>query len=72
MSRSSVLKPYPASVRETTGGCIVARLFHIAAIWQMRWHGRRELGSLDDEQLKDAGISRLDALREARKPFWRP
>ncbi|MBS1222696.1 MAG: hypothetical protein H6R23_2316, partial [Proteobacteria bacterium] len=22
--------------------------------------------------LKDIGISRVDALREGRKPFWRP
>jgi uncharacterized protein YjiS (DUF1127 family) len=30
------------------------------------------LSSLDDEQLKDVGISREDVLREVGKPFWRP
>lgn len=32
---------------------------------------RRALLSLDDAMLKDIGISRVDALREGRKPFWR-
>ena len=32
---------------------------------------RRALGQLTDEQLKDIGISRADAMREASKPFWR-
>lgn len=32
---------------------------------------RRALLSLDDAMLKDMGISRVDALREGRKPFWR-
>jgi uncharacterized protein YjiS (DUF1127 family) len=32
---------------------------------------RRALLSLDDAMLKDIGISRVDALQEGRKPFWR-
>jgi uncharacterized protein YjiS (DUF1127 family) len=32
---------------------------------------RRDLSQLTDEQLKDIGISRVDAMREASKPFWR-
>ena len=32
---------------------------------------RRALLSLDDAMLKDMGISRVDALQEGRKPFWR-
>lgn len=32
---------------------------------------RHALGQLTDEQLKDIGVSRVDALREASKPFWR-
>ncbi|MGH6922626.1 MAG: DUF1127 domain-containing protein [Propylenella sp.] len=31
---------------------------------------RRLLLSMTDEQLKDIGISRADAYREARRPFW--
>jgi uncharacterized protein YjiS (DUF1127 family) len=33
---------------------------------------RRALGSLDDTQLKDIGLTRADISIEVRKPFWRP
>jgi len=32
---------------------------------------RRALGELDDRLLADIGLSRTDAVAEARKPFWR-
>lgn len=32
---------------------------------------RRRLAAMDDRMLRDIGISRVDALREAAKPFWR-
>lgn len=32
---------------------------------------RRALLRLDDAMLKDLGISRVDALQEGSKPFWR-
>ena len=32
---------------------------------------RRVLARLDDDALRDIGISRSDAAREAAKPFWR-
>ena len=31
---------------------------------------RKQLASLSDESLKDLGISRTDAKREADKHFW--
>lgn len=31
---------------------------------------RRDLARLDDRALKDIGISREQADREARRPFW--
>ena len=40
--------------------------------WQERASQRRLLASLEDRMLKDVGISRADAEREASKPFWRP
>jgi uncharacterized protein YjiS (DUF1127 family) len=36
-----------------------------------RRHQRRALRHLDDHLLRDIGISRQEALKEARKPFWR-
>jgi uncharacterized protein YjiS (DUF1127 family) len=39
------------------------------------WHElarqRRALLALDDRMLKDIGITRADAEREASRPFWR-
>ncbi len=32
---------------------------------------RRQLIEMEDSQLLDMGISRAEAEREARKPFWR-
>jgi uncharacterized protein YjiS (DUF1127 family) len=72
MSRSFVLKPRRASFREKSGRRILTSLVYTLGTWLIRRDGRQELSSLDDEQLKDIGISREDALREASKPFWRP
>jgi len=34
------------------------------------WSQRRVLGMLDDAALADIGLSRREAEREARRPFW--
>ena len=51
-------------------------LFHAAVEtllqWQERASQRHQLASLDETMLRDIGLSRLDAEREASKPFWRP
>ncbi|MDP7652345.1 MAG: DUF1127 domain-containing protein [Rhodospirillales bacterium] len=39
-------------------------------LWHMRARGRRDLARLDDHFLRDIGLSRDEAAREARKPFW--
>lgn len=39
-------------------------------IYQRNYLTRRQLAQLDDSALKDIGISRAEALQEARKPFW--
>ncbi len=43
-------------------------LFHV---WRRRFHDRRALATLCDRSLRDIGLTRHDADREARKPFWR-
>lgn len=40
-------------------------------VWQERDRQRRHLATLDDRLLRDIGISRADAAREAAVPFWR-
>lgn len=39
-------------------------------LWADRRRERRALLSCPDGLLKDVGLSRTDALREAEKPFW--
>jgi uncharacterized protein YjiS (DUF1127 family) len=39
--------------------------------WARRIESRRELAGLCDRALRDIGLTRVDALREAEKPFWR-
>ncbi len=50
----------------------LAALWETLFTWRKRASQRRQLASLEDRLLKDMGISRADAEREASKPFWRP
>lgn len=40
--------------------------------WYALYRQRRALLAVDDAFLKDIGFSRVDALAEGGKPFWRP
>ena len=42
------------------------------AIYYRRVKQRQELLALDERMLRDIGISRVDAIKEASKPFWKP
>ena len=39
--------------------------------WLHRIESRRDLAALSYRELRDIGITRVDALSEAEKPFWR-
>ena len=49
-------------------------LNHIFAVLR-EWHGRSRdraaLAAFDDRMLRDIGVTRVDALYEINKPFWR-
>ena len=38
--------------------------------WCSQARSRRALREMSDTMLKDIGLSRADAWRESRKPFW--
>lgn len=52
-------------------GALLGDLYLLLESWVERHRQRRALHQLSDELLKDIGVSRADALREASKPFWR-
>jgi uncharacterized protein YjiS (DUF1127 family) len=43
----------------------------VLLVWIERSRSRRQILKLDARMLEDIGVSRTDAVREARKPFWR-
>lgn len=48
----------------------MCRVLRRAAVRYERQRSRRELRLLSTRMLKDIGVSRMDAEREARRPFW--
>ena len=49
----------------------VAAAFVLFARWIERVRQRQALAELDDHMLRDIGVTRVEALRECAKPFWR-
>lgn len=49
----------------------VTRALSVLGVWCRRAEQRRQLANLSDHLLRDIGISRRVAAREAREPFWR-
>ena len=47
-------------------------LSSLLRLWWQRSRERRQLALLTDRDLHDLALTRIDAQREARKPFWRP
>jgi uncharacterized protein YjiS (DUF1127 family) len=52
-------------------GEILLRAKATLATWRRRARERRELSRLSEAELRDFGIGRLEAIHEARKPFWK-
>lgn len=40
--------------------------------WQERAEQRHHLAGMDERMLKDIGVTQVDAVHEATKPFWKP
>ena len=48
----------------------VLKVIAQAIVRYRRQRQRFDLATLDDRMLRDIGVSRTDADRESRKPFW--
>jgi len=64
----SVPKPFTGSAWSVPN--LFSRLAKIGLMHE-RWRQRQQLLELDDRLLADIGLSRREALEEARKPFWK-
>ena len=53
-------------------GRILIDSYRTVSDWRERAEQRRRLMQLPDDRLRDIGVSRLEAVREAQKAFWRP
>lgn len=56
------------SIRGLLGGMGAA--LAMLGCWYRVWATRRELAHLSDDALRDIGISREQAVEEARRLFW--
>ncbi|MGF6228503.1 uncharacterized protein YjiS (DUF1127 family) [Inquilinus ginsengisoli] len=46
-------------------------LMHLVALWLRRSRTRPRLWTLSDHELRDLGLERSTADREALRPFWK-
>ena len=51
-------------------GAKIHRFGATILLWRSRQRERRALKQLDDRFLRDIGVTRSEAVREAAKPFW--
>lgn len=56
--------------RKLSPGRLLIQLTERFHRWRMLARERYLLQTLSDEMLKDIGVTRLDAEREAHRPFW--
>ncbi len=50
---------------------VASAVMSTVAVWNRRYKGRRELSQLNDHMLADIGLTRVEAIAEIDKPFWR-
>jgi uncharacterized protein YjiS (DUF1127 family) len=71
MLQSFVLQPRRAGSGARIRLPVLSSLIRAIDMWLARRQGWQDLNQLDDRMLKDIGITREQAFRSAREPFWR-
>ena len=51
-------------------GRVLKRCLMLLLVWEQRLKDRDTLEGMSQSRLRDIGLSRPQAMREARKPFW--
>ncbi len=55
---------------ELTFQGIFSKLGTVLKTWRNRINERRQLAEMSPYQIKDSGITSLEARKEIQKPFW--
>jgi uncharacterized protein YjiS (DUF1127 family) len=58
-----------STIIQNTSG-VMASLGYGFVVWLHRANSRNELRNFSDRDLRDIGLSRSEAMREAVRPFW--
>lgn len=66
----SVLAPSGRTTTPDHLGRILKRCLMLLLVWEQRLKDRDTLEGMPESRLRDIGLSRGQAMREARKPFW--
>ncbi len=75
MTRSStarILSPLTTATRLPLTAVCAVKVATLITQWDHRYRSRNALRTLDDHILEDVGVTRAQAHKEAKKPFWLP
>lgn len=59
------------AIRPAAGPSLIHSPWGLFVLWRHRAASRAALRTMPDHLLEDIGIDRVEAFREAAKPFWR-
>lgn len=71
IARPPAYHPTVADQTTATSHGWFTRLIRTLLEWRERARERRDLIAMDQRMLKDIGLTKVDAWREANKPVWR-
>ncbi len=71
LDRTPVIAPRGSGGLRASPRRLLAAIFGTLLTWQKRAAERAHLARLDERMLRDMGITRAEAEREASLPFWR-
>jgi uncharacterized protein YjiS (DUF1127 family) len=49
----------------------LSTVMNVLQLWMARHQQRKQLALLDEHELKDIGLNRVDVIAETEKPFWK-
>jgi len=66
-----ILKTQPVHQVQQFIKTTVISVFDTLQLWSDRREQRKRLSLLSDHMLRDIGLTKIDVIRECRKPFWK-